>query len=93
MIDHVGGKLSSFGEASSIPYVSYKTLFDERAEQKLRLRVLNFTMARRVWRGTKVSFLSVEDQAIDEDKNGDQKCYKIDRNDILNAEIQVKCVV
>lgn len=89
IIDHVGGKLSSFGEAASIPYVSYKTIFDQKGEQKLRLRILNFTLVRRVWRGTSVSFLSLEDAAVDEDKHGDQECYKIDRHDLLNAEIQV----
>lgn len=93
IIDHVGGKFSAFGEAASIPYVSPNTIFDQKGEQKLRLRVLNFTMSRRVWKGSHVSFLSLEDAAIDEDKHGDQDYYKIDRNDMLNAEIQVNCYI
>ena len=90
IIDHVGGKLSSFGEAASIPYVSSQTIFDQKGEQKLRLRVLSFTMSRRVWRGTQVSLMQLEDAALDEDKNGNENNYKIDRHDLLNAEIQVQ---
>ena len=52
--------------------------------------MLNFTLGRRVWRGTNVSLLSLEDTAMDEDKNGSQKGYKIDRQDLLISEIQVK---
>ena len=93
LIDHLGWKLSGFGEAAAIPYASYQTIFDQKGEQKLRLRVLNFTLGRRVWRGTNVSLLSLEDTAMDEDKNGSQKGYKIDRQDLLISEIQVKIII
>ena len=45
-----------------------------------------------MWRGTNVSLLSLEDTAMDEDKNGSQKGYKIDRQDLLISEIQVKII-
>ena len=37
MIDHVGGKLSTFGEAASIPFAENDQIFDHRGEQKLSL--------------------------------------------------------
>ena len=46
-----------------------------------------------MWRGTNVSLLSLEDTAMDEDKNGSQKGYKIDRQDLLISEIQVKLII
>ena len=46
-----------------------------------------------MWRGTNVSLLSLEDTAMDEDKNGSQKGYKIDRQDLLISEIQVKIII
>jgi len=35
VIDHVGGKLSTFGEAASIPFAENDQIFDHRGEQKL----------------------------------------------------------
>ena len=46
-----------------------------------------------MWRGTNVSLLSLEDTAMDEDKNGSQKGYKKDRQDLLISEIQVKIII
>ena len=46
-----------------------------------------------MWRGTNVSLLSLEDTAMDEDKNGAQKGYKKDRQDLLISEIQVKIII
>lgn len=77
VLDKTGGKIGGFGEAASIPYISQNTLFDQKGEQKIRFRLLNFIMSRRVWRGTPVTYLARED--TEEDGNVD---------DYLNAEIQ-----
>ena len=36
LIDHLGGKLSGFGEAAAIPYASYQTIFDQKGERSMQ---------------------------------------------------------
>ena len=86
VLEKTGGKMGGFGEACSIPYIHDSTLFDQKSEQKIRIRHLSLIMSRRVWRGTPVTYLSREEDLPDE--KGDLKSFeRSDKYDHLNAEI------
>jgi len=89
VIDHVGGKLSAFGEASAIPFADADQVFDQMGEQKLRFRLLKFVVERKIWRSTRVSYVELDDIAQEDDRRYKETNYKVDRQDIFNLEISV----
>jgi len=92
VLEKTGGKMGGFGEACSIPYIHDSTLFDQKSEQKIRIRHLSLIMSRRVWRGTPVTYLSREEDVPDE--RGDLRNFeKTDKYDHLNAEIMKNSVI
>ena len=54
-----------------------------------RFRVLKFTVSRKMWRGTQVSVMALDNVATEDDKYHKTKNYKVDRHDLLTLEVAV----